>query len=150
MIRTLSCINNHAVCHRFSVQPMPEGQRWGWPHAEQTERFPRGLHHFPLLLHPPTQGLPFHTSFPAVLSPRRLTPSPSGFRLLLLHHCSSVVTCSFGQLNCFHLWFPNASAAAWYFPSSAPFTASPPPLPLSVFLRLSSFIAPFLLFQLVP
>lgn len=90
------------------------------------------------------------TSFPPVLSPMRLTPSPSGFLLLLLHHRSSVVTCSFGQLNWLHLWFPNASGAAWYFPSSAPFTASPLPLPFSVFLRLSSFIASFLLFQLVP
>lgn len=51
---------------------------------------------------------------------------------------SSVVTASFGQQNYFQLWFPNASGAIWCFLSSAPFAASPLPLPFSVFLRFTS------------
>lgn len=132
-----------------------QGQRWGWPRAEWTEKFPHGLGHFPPPLHSLTQGLPFHMSSPAPVFLQCFHRGDchllqAGFSCCFSINCSSVVTCSFGRLNCFHLWFPNASGAARYFPSSAPFTASPLPLPLSVFWRLSSFIAPFLLFQLIP
>lgn len=51
---------------------------------------------------------------------------------------SSVITGSFGQQNYFQLWFPNASGAIRCFPSSAPSSTSPLPLPFSVFLRFSS------------
>ena len=98
---------------------------------------------FHLLCTPWLRGCPFIRLPLHQLSCRWSLSSTSGFLLLLLHCWSSVVTRSFGQLNCFQLWFSYACGAAQYFPSSGPFTVSPLPLPFCGFLRLFLSWLPF-------